>query len=72
MLAGWLALLISSPFRTLSTLADYYYSELAVSPLVVTVAIASTHYAFPGMNVRDELAWVDWLNTKMGTKVVKY
>jgi len=39
--------------------------NLPFSPLVVNVAIASTHYAYPWRDSQAELAWVAGLNTKM-------
>jgi len=42
----------------------YHYAELAVSSLVVTVTIASTHFAYPQRDGQAELAWVAWSNTK--------
>jgi len=63
---SWLELapLTASAFNVLAQYANspghraYCYTELIVNPLAVAVTIASTHFAYPRMDVQAELAWV--------------
>jgi len=41
----------------------YFYTELAIFSLAVTVTIASTHFAYPQRDGQTELAWVAWTYT---------
>jgi len=61
-LAGWPAPLTASTFNRLGQYVSspgnraYCQAELTVSSLVVAVAIASTHFAYPCRDVQAELA----------------
>ena len=64
MSAGWLAQLTAKAFNRLGQYTSspgntaYCYTELVVSFLAVTVAIASTHCTYPRRDGQAELTWV--------------